>query len=192
MLTPWGYEVAEPLGPVIDAARLDELTGGVLASTAEQKAAKLAGVSAAIRDWCGWHVAPAAECTYTGEGDGRVLLLPAMAVRSVSSLQVCGREAEFEWKQSGIVRLARGRFPDKWGSVRCRFEAGYGADALGEIVAQIACNALVAAPGIAEEHAGSVGATYNKTGDGITGGVSLLARDKELLAPYRLAGAWLR
>ena len=62
-------------------------------------------------------------------------------------------------------------------------------DVLAELVAQIASNALVAAPGIAEEHAGSVGATYNKTGDGITGGVSLLARDKELLTHYRL-GTW--
>ena len=61
---------------------------------------------------------------------------------------------------------------------------------LGAIVAQIASNALAAAPGIAEEHAGGVGATYNKTGDGITGGVSLLARDKELLSPYVLSGAW--
>lgn len=190
MLTPWDYTIRGDLPPIITLEDFDKLTGGLMAATTEQKKAKLAGVSSAIRDYCGWHVAPNLKCTFTGEGEGRLLVLPAMAVSEVASVTVSGVAVDCEWKSSGLVRLKRGRFPDEWRSVQCVYSAGFEPDTLGEIVAQIASNALVAAPGIAEEHAGSVGATYNKTGDGITGGVSLLPRDKELLAPYKLVGLW--
>ena len=159
MLTPWNYEVTRTLPPIIGVEDFDKITGGAMSATTEQKEAVLASVSQAIRDHCGWHVAPNVKCTFTGEGEGRLLVLPALAVSEVSSLEIAGATADFEWRSCGLV-------------------------------AQIASKALAAAPGIAEEHAGGVGATYNKTGDGITGGVSLLARDKELLSPYVLSGAW--
>ena len=192
MKTPWDYEITNTsLPPIIDATEFDAITGGVMSSTTEQNTTKLAGVSSAIRNHCGWHVSPSRTCVFTGNGEGRLLVLPAMAVTTVEYVRIDGEDAEFEWMSNGLVRLKSGRFPDSWRSVECRYTAGYDSDpVLGEIVAQIASNALAAAPGIAEEHAGSVGATYNKTGDGITGGVSLLDRDKALLAPYKLVRAW--
>ena len=192
METPWGYEIdSAGLPPIISASEFDKITGGVMASTREQITAKLEGISSAIRDYCGWHVSPSLECDFTGTGEGRLLVLPAMFVSSIEYVKVNGAEVEFEWQANGLARLKDGRFPDSWRSVECRYTAGLdAASVLGEIVAQIAGNALAASPGIAEEHAGSVGATYNKTGDGITGGVSLLTRDKELLAPYKLVRAW--
>lgn len=192
MKTPWDYEITNTsLPPIIDASEFDKITGGVMSSTTEQITAKLDGVSSAIRDYCGWHVSPVRTCVFTGNGEGRLLVLPAMLVSSVEYVKVNGESVEFEWQSNGLVRLKSGRFPDAWRAVECRYTAGVdSASVLGEIVAQIAGNALAAAPGIAEEHAGSVGATYNKTGDGITGGVSLLARDKALLAPYKLVRAW--
>lgn len=191
MLTPWNYEVTRTLPPIITVEEFDKITGGSLSATTEQKEAMLASVSQAIRDHCGWHVAPTVKCTFTGEGEGRLLVLPALAVSEVSSLEIAGVAADFEWRSVGLVRLTHGRFPDSWRSVKCCYSAGFDSTgSLGVTVAQIASNALVAAPGIAEEHAGGVGATYNKTGDGITGGVSLLERDKELLVPYVLSGAW--
>ena len=191
MLTPWGYEITETaLPPIIDATKFDQITGGVMSSTTEQKSAKLGGVSAAVRDYCGWHVSPIETCIFTGTGEGRLLVLPAMFVSAVEYVKIDNVSVEFEWLENGLVRLKNGRFPDSWRSVECRYTAGYASDALGEVVAQIASNSLAAAPGIAEEHAGGVGATYNKTGDGITGGVSLLARDKEILNPYKLVRAW--
>lgn len=191
MLTPWNYEVTMTLPPIIGVEDFDKITGGAMSATTEQKEAVLASVSQAIRDHCGWHVAPNVKCAFTGEGEGRLLVLPALAVSEVSSLEIAGATADFEWRSCGLVRLKRGVFPDSWRSAKCCYSAGYDSTgSLGAIVAQIASNALAAAPGIAEEHAGGVGATYNKTGDGITGGVSLLARDKELLSPYVLSGAW--
>lgn len=191
MLTPWGYEITDAvLPPIIDAAKFDQITGGVMSSTAEQKTAKLEGVSAAIRDYCGWHVSPSRTCVFTGAGERRLLVLPAMIVSTVESVKIDSVSVDFEWLENGLVRLKNRCFPDSWRSVECRYTAGYDSAALDEVVAQIASNSLAAAPGIAEEHAGSVGATYNKTGDGITGGVSLLSRDKELLNPYKLVKAW--
>lgn len=189
--TPWGYTVAH-LPSIIDVEEFDKLTGNALSSSDERKEAILDAVSAAVRDWCGWHVSPSLECVYTGEGAGRLLKLPALGVTKVDRLAVLGEDVEdYEWRDDGLIRLSPcHRFPGKWRSVVCEYTAGFGVMGIGQIVAQIASNALVAAPGVSEEHAGNVGITYNRTGDGITGGVSLLDRDKAALSPYRLVRGW--
>lgn len=187
--TSWGYSV-ESLEPVMTVEAFRELCPN-MASTDEQIAATIMAVSESVRDYCGWHVAPSLECTYKGEGEGRLLVLPAMGVTDVSSLTVEGRQVTgFEWKPSGLVRLTRGCFPDKWGSVACTYTAGFAPASVGQVVAQIAANSLAASPGVSDERAGNVSITYNRTGDGITGGVSLLDRDMAQLSYYRLARAW--
>lgn len=186
MQTAWGYEV-DALDPIIDVSTFDYFCPG-LSSDESQKEAVLEAVSAAIRDWCGWHVSPNLECSYVGEGEGRLLVLPGMGVTSVESLIVDGATVtDYEWTAAGMVRLKGCIFPDIWRSVECVYNAGFDAGAIGQVVAQIASNALVAAPGVANERAGNVSITYNQTGAGITGGVSLLPRDYAILAPYKLA-----
>ena len=150
-----------------------------------------------MRAWCGWHISPVLTCEWTGEADGTVLILPSMGIRQITELSfnVDGTfeavgASRYESKPSGMLRLKDGHFPAGWCSTKCTYKAGYEAVDVQQVVAQIAANALVAAPGVAEEHAGSVGITYNKTGDGVTGGVRLLASDYAALAPYRLNRAW--
>lgn len=192
--TPWGYEIDGELPPLIDTAEFSTITGGVFSSSSERVAVMLQAVSAAIRDYCGWHIAPALPCSYLGNADGHLLVLPAMGVTDVSAVSV-ERGGEFvpldnyEWTSAGMVRLRCGVFPDTWRGVRCEYVAGFDSASLGVVVAQIAGNALAASPGVADERAGNVSITYNRTGDGVTGGVSLLPRDMALLAPYRLARA---
>lgn len=186
--TPWGYTV-ESLSSMITVATFKNLCPG-LSSTDDQIQAVLNSVSSAIRDYCGWHVGPSLACTFTGEGEGRLLMLPGMGVTAVSSLEIGGvATTEYEWTAAGMVRLKSSAFPDEWRSVECVYTAGFSADSIGQVVAQIASNALAAAPGVANERAGNVSITYNQTGAGITGGVSLLPRDYDLLAPYKLARA---
>lgn len=186
--TPWGYTV-ESLPSIITVEEFGLLCPG-MSSTFEQLQTVLDAVSSAIRDYCGWHVAPSLECTYTGEGDGHLLVLPAMGVTSVTSLEIEDAEVSgFEWSAAGMVRLKSRSFPDVWRSVECTYTAGFDAGAIGQVVAQIASNAIAAAPGVSSERAGNVSITYNQTGTGITGGVSLLPRDYALLAPYRLTRA---
>lgn len=186
--TPWGYTV-ESLSSMITVAQFKSLCPGMSSTDTEIQAA-LDTVSAAIRDWCGWHVSPSLECTFTGEGEGRLLVLPGMGVTAVDSLTINGEALTgYEWTAAGMVRLKSGVFPDIWRSVECVYTAGFTAGAIGQVVAQIASNALAAAPGVANERAGNVSITYNQTGAGITGGVSLLPRDYAILAPYKLARA---
>lgn len=200
VMTPWGYEVTatadgqalDALPPIVGLPEFRELVPD-LSSTDERVGLVLASASAAVRDWCGWHVGPALSCEIVGDGEGRSLVLPLMGLRSVTSVLVSGvvlDPSDYEWRQSGLLRLTHGTFPDAWRSVTVSCVAGYESDALAQVVAQLAANALVAAPGVAEEHAGGVGITYNRTGDGVTGGVRLLASDREALAPYRIARAW--
>lgn len=187
--TDWGYSV-DSLSPIITVEEYKALVPG-LSSTDEQLSLALNAISAAIRNHCGWHVAPLLECEYMGNGEGRMLVLPSMGVASVDSLEVLGESMDdFEWVPSGIVRLKRGSFPDEWRSVKCAYSAGFSTDAVAQVVMQIASNALTASPGVVSERVGDVSVTYNQTGVGVTGGISLLPRDIELLAPYKLARAW--
>lgn len=181
-------EYPDGLEPLLDIDAFRMLCP-TLSATDEQVEAVLGGVSAAIRAYCGWHVAPVTKCVFTGHGDGALLMLPAMGLTEIYSLAVDGEYPDYEWHDDGMVRLKSGCFPKSWRSVVCTYEAGYEGMDLAQAVAQIASNAIVAAPGVSSEHAGNISISYNKTGDGITGGVSLLDRDRALLAPYKLARA---
>lgn len=185
--TDYGYSVEGELDSLISVFDFLTLCPG-LSATTEQVQAVLDAVSAAVRDYCGWHVSPSLECDYTGSGCADLLMLPGMNVTSVDTLEISGDAVtDYEWTGAGMVRLTSALFPQSWRSVRCVYTAGYSSAVLAHVVAQIASNALVAAPGVSSERAGNVSVTYNQTGAGITGGISLLARDRELLARYRLA-----
>lgn len=189
--TPWGYSVGT-LPPLLTVAQFRALCPDFSATDAQIQAT-LEAASAAIRDYCGWHVSPSLECSYVGNGDGRLLMLPAMGVSSVDSLTVSGYVVPtnaYEWTGAGMVRLRSGMFPKEWRSVECEYTAGFDSAAVVQVAVQVASNALAAAPGVSSERAGNVSITYNQTGSGITGGVSLLSRDMESLAPYRLSRAW--
>lgn len=189
MLTPWGYEV-EYLPAILTIEEFNTLTANRWASDPLAEQAVLAA-SAAIRNYCGWHVAPAVTCKATVPGGGRMLHLPFMGVTSVS-VSIEGVElpsTAYDWRREGIVRRIDGLWwPCRWGSVVVEATAGYEADAiLKQVVVQLAGNAIAAPLGVKEEHAGQVGISYNTT-NGIAGGISLTARDMACLAPYRVEG----
>lgn len=189
-MLPWGYDLADggEIPSIITPSQFAVLTGGRMSSTTEQVQAMLDATSAAVRGYCGWHVAPALECVWVGDAPDGICQLPAMGV-SVTSVEVGGTALDptaYEWAESGLVRL-RGRAP-RWRSVRVEFAAGYdgGTDGIGAVVAQLAANALAASPGVREEHAGQVGISYNQTASGVSGGVRLLDSDRALLDPWRV------
>lgn len=60
------------------------------------------------------------------------------------------------------------------------------ASPLAQIAAQVALNNLMAAPGVRNESVGQVSLSYNQLTEGVSGGVQLLDRDKDLLRQYRI------
>lgn len=186
--TPWGYKVPA-LTPIVTADEFATATGGVMSSTAERISWTLDAVSQVVRDFCGWHVAPAMECAADLTAEGSLVQLPTMGVQSVDVLTVDGHAVtDFEWLESGLIRLPRGVTSRKWRGVHVEWTAGYGATgAIGAALVQLASNALAAAPGVREEHAGQVGITYNQTANGVSGGIRLLESDKAMLDAYRIA-----
>lgn len=184
--TPWGYDVVGTLGNLMTAQEFATITGGTMSSSTDQINATLAAVSAAVRAYCGWHIAPNVECIWQGDADGKLIQLPAMGVSTVHSVTVGGENADYTWRKSGLIRLNKPA-PDDWGQlVHADYDAGFDTSVLASVVSQLAVNALVAAPGVMREQAGQVSITYNQTANGVTGGIRLLSSDKLLLDPYKL------
>lgn len=193
ILTPWGYEVgADALSPLLSVSDFRDLTGDRLSSTDDVIEARLRAASSVVRDFCRWHVAPTLACSCTLDGGSRTLWLPCMGVRSVTSVTGPDGEIElYEWASRGELRLGQAA-PEGLRAVRVEFVAGFDAaatQAIAQVVCQLAENAMFATPGLREEHAGGVGATYNQTASGVSGGVRLLPSDMAALAPYRIVTA---
>ena len=187
--TPWGYSTVAELPALMSVSDFKVYTGSIMSSSDEQIAATLDAVSAAVRNYCRWHVAPSAECVWTGDADGKLVQLPAMNVTSVHSVTVNGdtlETGEYAWRKSGLIRLAQPVYDD-WGQrVSVDYDAGVDSDTIASVVAQLATNALVAPAGVMREQAGDVAITYNQTAVGVSGGIRLLSSDKALLDPFKL------
>lgn len=187
--TPWGYDVVGTLPSLMTVEEFNTITGGIMSSSTAQIEATLAAVSAAIRTYCGWHIAPNIECTWQGDADGKLVELPGMGVSTVHSVTIAGEPAGYTWRKSGLIRLDSPVIDD-WGQlVEIVYNAGFETSVVSSVVSQIAVNALVAPAGVMREQAGDIAITYNQTAVGVTGGIRLLSSDKLLLDPYKLP-AW--
>lgn len=191
IMTPWGYSIeADELPPLVSAADYAAASG---TEATERVTQALSAVSAAVRAFCGWHVCPQLPCAAETQGPGKVIALPTLAMSAVSEVTEAGvslSDGEYEWLPEGLLR--RGHFrqwPRAWRSVRVRFTSGLDAAMapdLAAVVRQIVDNAVAGTPGVTREQAGDVSITYNATASGVSGGITLLDRDREMLAAYRL------
>ncbi|NPD33100.1 hypothetical protein HLV35_07510 [Eggerthellaceae bacterium zg-997] len=179
--TNWGYQVDGPIPDLLSVEQFDRLGGAALSAGREAKEAAIAAASAVVRAWCGWHVSPVMPCRWTGPGRGEVIELPCMAIESVGRVEDAAPDAHVP--SHGVLRRVAAD------AVTVEFRAGYpSSDGVGQVVAQLVANSLAASAGVREEHAGQVGASYNQTDYGVSGGVRLLKSDKDALAPYRITG----
>lgn len=194
-MTPWGY-MASDVTDLITPQDIEDATGGRIKATDPRLPSTISSVSAAIRDYCRWHVAPSLACTWVGDPHGDVIVLPARIVTSVSSVMTDATLGEditgdaldpssYRWYPDGRVYVGRGC---RRGIMAVSYTAGIDAasTSLSSIASQIAANALVATAGVQREQAGQVSITYNAVASGVSGGIALLERDRMLLEPYRL------
>ena len=203
LLTPWGYTVtdADALSPLLTPQAFDALTANKYAGDT-RLAPHIAAASAAIRNYCGWHVAPSHACEWKERmlsANGRVkrsgtdiiIQLPAAYVSLVSSVLIGGEPfTDFALLTAGLLRLFdAAHMAARKTEITVAYTAGLPGeltDALEELAAGRVVHGLASTPGIASESAGGVSVSYSQ-GWSSGGGASVLqSTDVEVLAPYRL------
>ena len=152
------------------------------------KADPVAAATQAIRDYCGWHVAPVQEDTLTLDGTGTdTILLPSRLVVNVVSVKIRGEELpedSYEWSTIGALRRLNGVWPTAYRSVEVTLEHGFtNMSVLADVVGSIASRVRMDPTGvISSQRAGTqhVGFTSGHSGGG------LMQSEKDRLAPYKL------
>ena len=166
--------MTEPLLPIDDYQ--------AFAAGSEVDETRLAGVVGAIRDYCGWHIAPAVDETFTVDSEGgRVLQLRTLRLNSVTSVTENGTAVtEFEWSQDGSLR--RECWTDRYRGVVVVANHGYDIipDSLKTVVLDAVSRAVSVPAGQQPEKIGPF--EYG----GSQGGVQFFAHETAVLDRYRL------
>ena len=187
MLTPWGYEVDE-LPDLITVSDFNAATNNRYAGDARIEPA-IASASAAIRAWCGWHVAPVLDCTITLDGEAGDIWLPTNALASVTSAKVGGEDVTV----TGSNRRGRVRLAHKacgLGNVEVGYVAGYDVaacpDLMGVVVQRVMASVAMTTYGVSQETAGGVSISYSGSALSDLGSAFLPDSVKAALSTYRL------
>lgn len=149
----------------------------------------VAAAEGAIRDYCGWHVAPVKTQTWSldGQGASRVLLQTKRLLR-VESVLADGRDitARVRASESGVIELRGGSFPCGLGSLVVTAEHGFYPNEVPSLMALIASVASrfseMFGNVVAQQSAGGSSVTY------ISSAENLLAGDRAKLDAYRVRG----
>lgn len=190
MLTAWGYEV-DDLPDLITPEQFSDATDGRYDGDGRIPGA-IAAASAAIRSFCGWHVAPALDCSITLDGEAGDVWLPTCALNSVASATVDGSEVEV----AGHNRRGRVRLASKTcglGNVTIDYNAGFDGGVAPDLVSVVAkrvvAEVALTTYGVASETAGGVSISYSGTALSDSGGTYLPDDVRQALMPYKLVRA---
>lgn len=173
---------------LISPAGIANGSGGRLIETDPRVIRLAKAVSQAIRNYCGWHIAPSIVETKTLDGTGGSLLqLKTLHLTSVGELRVGGQLiTDPEWSELGSIKV---RTPDRYRSVQVTFTHGFELEHVEDLIAvgeQIARNAASSPMGYTQESIGSRNVTLAQLAPGVAGGLSLLERDLAILNAYKL------
>ena len=217
LLTNWGYTIcdADPgnpvtnMEPMLSTSEFDDLTAGKYGTDARIQP-NINAASAAIRNYCGWHVYPSYPCLfdatiYNGAvkvvRGGLLIQLPAKHVTAVESVTIGDIEytadtdqAHFIVEPNGIIRMfGVGGNLQPYTTVAVKYTAGVPdglMDALKELVAHRVTHALASSGGIQSETAGGVSITYSANWTNSARSTALADDNKEVIEPYRVRGVF--
>lgn len=171
--------------PLADLVDLESFLTGDEASILEQ-------VSAAIRSFCGWHIAPSRSEDLTVDGKGsRLLWLPTMYLTGVSNVTSDGDVVDpdrYDWSATGYVELRHGWWSCRPRGVVASVTHGYAeipAEVV-EVIVSVAARAVASPSGFTREQVGQVAFSHALSGEGVSGGVSLLGHERGILSRYTL------
>lgn len=202
-LTNWGYTLpdADAIPEMMTAAEYRTLSGR--SDPDERVNAEIAAADAAIRNFVGWHLAPAMTCRFeTIASDRRIVFagsdmliqLPARLVSAVSSVTI--QEAahdDYFVDPTGLLRVFGVFYPGRAALVTVEYTAGLSGDMVApikELIAHRVTHALAVPAGITSEASGGVSVTYNANWINNSRATALAGDNKELLVPYRVLGVF--
>lgn len=150
----------------------------------------LKAAEAAVRSYCGWHIAPLVTESFVLDGTGsRTLFVPSLRVTDVTAAENDGDVLDvttLEWSADGFLR-APGVWTRKLRGVKLTLTHGFDAvPEVAEVVRSVADRAKSSPGGVVREQAGSVSLQYSATAPGVSGGVVLMAHERAQLDPYRI------
>ena len=205
MITNWGYTItdADTLADMLTAEEFNAFSGGKYDSDSEQVAREISAASAAIRNFVGWHLYPAAACrlhTYardrriTQVGNDIMIQLPARCVTEVASVMIGNFECEkFFCEQNGLLRLFDIRLSSRSETITVEYVAGLDTSMMApiqELIAHRVTHAIAVPAGITSEASGGVSVTYNANWINNSRATALVADNREVLIPYKVQGVF--
>lgn len=152
----------------------------------------LDGASAAIRQYCGWHIWPPRDETLTVDGPGgRVLSLPTMNVTEVTSIIENGTTltdgTDYRWSADGSVKRTHCRWTDDYRAIVVRFFHGYDYAAdVKQVLLSVVTRALSSPSGATSEAVGPFSVKWATVAPGVSGGLALLGHEISILDAYRI------
>lgn len=217
--TPWGYYVnVENLPNLVSVTEFNAFTNSKFVGDSRVMAS-IPGASAAIRNFCGWHVSPSLQCgafynvhalrdAFVG-GD-LLVQLPATFVSSVSLIVlgavwdsvlnewqgdiIHGEDLDrYDLETNGVLRIYDAAGLDRKARIFIKFEAGYqdsNIPVIKELAANLITHATATAYGVNSESAGGVSVSYNSAWVGQPTAVSLSGDSRQVLTPYKVRGVF--
>lgn len=216
ILTTWGYEIkdADKLDDLISLTDFNTLTANRYIGDMRIPG-NIKSASQAIRNYCGWHLAPSYECEFittfenpsvVRTGRDYLIQLPAMFVPMVTSVLLdarvlpiddepiwTGEEFEFTVESNGLLHVYDAPSFNRFRKIRVVYDAGVPEDLLDnvkELVAHRVTHALASSNGVTSESAGGMSVTYNSNWINSARSSALPDDNKEVLQPYRLQGVF--
>lgn len=148
--------------------------------------AELAKAEAAVRAYCGWHIAPVVTEALALDGNGGTrIVLPSLRVVSVDAVVVDGvTVTDPEWSASGVLH---GRFSERPRSVEVVLTHGYETlpVELASVLLDMASGDTSGEAPIASKKLGDFQVNYATGADSLSG-ASVAASARTVLDRYRL------
>lgn len=216
-MTPWGYVYdAETLPDFLTVAEFNAYTASKFAGDT-RVAANLPSASAAIRNYCGWHISPNLVCgmLYRVQdlrdafiGSDLLVQLPASFVTGVSKIVLDAKWNEdaddwdgeiitdpdrFDWGVSGLLRIYDAGPRDRKSRIFIKYNAGLNDTAISdlkELTANLVTHAVRNPYGVNSEAAGGVSVSYSSAWSSGTGSTSLANDTRETLNAYKVKGVF--
>lgn len=204
--TPWGYIMdAETLPDIITAEEFANYTNGRFSTTDARIVPNIASASAAIRNFCGWHIAPSLRCAMTYNvrdlrdafvGGDLLIQLPTTFATEIYEITiddevVSNNDIDFNIG-NGLVKVFDVGAPGKRSKIYIEYAAGFIGTAVPvvkEICASCVVHALTNTYGVNSEAAGGVSVSYNSNLTA-SGSTSLTANARAILDPYKVRGVF--